>query len=79
MDDELANTSAMHDELADKLSCEFAANTPEVWERILVGIRARRIAEELLASLERPPGSHTRLGRELRLRIPSSAVRREAA
>jgi hypothetical protein len=57
---------------------ELETATPEVWARVRRTIRARRIATELLAALDRPPSSHSRLGRELRLAIPDAIVRRVA-
>ena len=51
------------------LRAELEAATPDVWPRVVRTVTAARIANELLASLDRPPAPHTRLGWELRLRV----------
>lgn len=69
----------MPDRLVQKLRAELEAATPELWPRLLRSITARRIATELLASLDRPPSPQSRLGWELRQRVHRSFPLREVA
>ena len=52
--------------------------TPDGWPAVRRSVRARRIAACLLATLDRPPSSHGRLGRELRARLPEQIARQAA-
>jgi hypothetical protein len=63
---------------ATGLQRDFESATPEVWARVRRTVRAHGIASDLLAALDRPPSSHSRLGRELRLELPDAIVRQAA-
>jgi RNA polymerase sigma-70 factor (ECF subfamily) len=62
----------------DGLVRELATTAPDVWAEIRRSVRARAIAAARLAALDRPPSSHSRLGRELRLSLPDAIVGRAA-
>jgi hypothetical protein len=69
----------MADRLIEKLRAEIEATTPDVWPRLVRTITARRIADELLAALDRPPSPQSRLGWELLLRVHRPVSLRKVA
>jgi hypothetical protein len=69
----------MDNTAVERLRGELTASAPNDWPRVLRTLRSRHIAAELLAALDRPPASHTRLGWELRLRVHDWLAGKEAA
>jgi hypothetical protein len=70
--------AVLTERVVTSLQRELEAGTREVSARVRRTVRARRIATDQLAALDRPPSSHSRLGRELRLDLPTSIVDRAA-
>jgi hypothetical protein len=58
---------------------ELERIAPDDWPAVLRTATARSNAAALLAALDRPPSSHSRLGWELRARLRESIRKREAA
>jgi hypothetical protein len=69
----------MSERVVEELRAEFRTATPDIWPRVLRSVTGRRIAEQLLAALDRPPSPQSRLGWELRLRVTESIPSREVA
>jgi hypothetical protein len=69
----------MHDRVVAELRAELEAAAPDDWPGVMRAVTARRTATELLAALDRPPRSCSRLGWELRTRLLGSQPEKEAA